>query len=327
VARPPSSGDPLVGVTLEKRYTVRGLLGEGSSARVYAAVDVKVGRQVAIKTLQPIRRGQPDAVQRLLREGRIAATILHSSICASTDAGRLPDGTPFLVLERLHGTSLAEHLRTMGSLAPAVMVDVVSQIASVLTVAHAHGIVHRDIKPANIFLVRVPGRSPLPKLLDFGSALARGDLAMDESKLTATGMVIGTPMYMAPEQVTGARDIDGRTDIYACGVLLYEGLTGQRPFLARDYDVLLLDIATNAPVPILSVCPTVDPDLAEIVMRAMARDRAHRYPSAAALLTDLSKLRQQRVDRVPSRAESWDAATGRIAKPEAWDESSETRPR
>jgi serine/threonine-protein kinase len=318
--------DPLVGTTLDGRYAVRALLGEGSAARIYAAVDTKISRNVAIKTLQPVRRGQEDAVKRLLREGRIASSVLHSSICASTDMGRLSDKkTPYLVLERLHGISLAEQLRTTGALAPAVMVDVVAHVASALTVAHAHGIVHRDIKPANLFLVRVPGRSPLPKLLDFGSALVHGELAgADESKLTATGMVIGTPMYMAPEQVTGAPDIDGRTDVYACGVLLYEGISGQRPFTAREYDVLLLEIATSAPPPLSQVCPELDTELGTIVARAMARDRSQRYPSAAALLTDLSRLRPQRTDRLPARSQNWDASTAQTVQP-PWEDV--TRPR
>jgi eukaryotic-like serine/threonine-protein kinase len=317
----------LLGTTLEKRYALRAVLGEGGSARIYDALDVKIGRPVAVKILQPLQRTQQESIQRLLREARIASTILHSSICAVTDVGRLTDGSPFLVMDRMHGSSLSEHIHNNGALSPAVMVDLVAQVASALTVAHSLGIVHRDIKPANVMLTRVPGRPPLAKLLDFGSALVRGDIAGEHSKLTHTGMVIGTPLYMAPEQVTGERDIDGRTDVYGCGVLLYEGISGRRPFAARHYDLVLLEIAKSAPPPMLSVCPDVDPAIADIVGRAMARDRAQRYPTAAALLTDLSQVPPQRQERVAGRPQNWDAPTTKTVTPSAdpWDDA--TRPR
>jgi serine/threonine-protein kinase len=140
-------------------------------------------------------------------------------------------------------------------------------------------------------------------------------------------MVIGTPIYMAPEQVTGERDIDGRTDVYGCGVLLYEGISGQRPFATRDHDVVLLEIATTSPPPLLSICRDLDPAVADIVGRAMARDRAQRYPSAASLLTDLSQLPAQRSDRVVAHPQNWDAQTTKTTSPssESWDDA--TRPR
>src|SRR5262249_36959760 len=222
-------------------------------------------------------------------EARAAGAIGHPNICEVYDLGLLDDGSPYLVMEKLVGQTLAERIAKEGPLPFDELVDVIIQVLSGLIAAHEKGIVHRDIKPENIFLARRMGLPPIIKILDFGVSkmLPEFQTSEDALDLTRTGMVMGTPYYMSPEQARGERNLDGRVDVYACGVVMYEAITGKRPFLATNYNALLLAIINTSPKGIREVRPATPPELEAIISRAMQRNRADRYPSAKDMLRAL----------------------------------------
>ncbi|MBX3222704.1 MAG: serine/threonine protein kinase [Labilithrix sp.] len=280
----------LLGQTVGGRYKIKGVLGEGGMGTVYDAEHLGLSRQVAIKVLSPSQAKKRVAVKRFQQEARAAGAIGHPNICEVYDLGLLDDGSPYLVMEKLVGQTLADRIAKEGGLPFDEVVDVVSQVLSGLVAAHEKGIVHRDIKPENIFLARRLGCPPIIKLLDFGvskmmAEFQTGDDALD---LTRTGMVMGTPYYMSPEQARGERNLDGRVDVYACGVVMYETLAGKRPFLAPNYNALLLAIINTAPRSIRDIRPATPPELEAILRRAMEKNRADRYPTAKQMLRDLA---------------------------------------
>ncbi len=280
----------LIGQTVGGRYRIKGVLGEGGMGTVYDAEHLGLSRQVAIKVLSPAQAKKKVAVKRFQQEARAAGAIGHPNICEVYDLGLLDDGSPYLVMEKLVGQTLAERISKEGGLPFEDVVEVVSQVLSGLVAAHEKGIVHRDIKPENIFLARRVGCPPIIKLLDFGVSkmmpeFQTGDDALD---LTRTGMVMGTPYYMSPEQARGERNLDGRVDVYACGVVMYEALAGRRPFLAPNYNALLLAIINTTPRSIRELRPATPPTLEAIMKRAMERNRADRYASAKEMLRDLT---------------------------------------
>jgi hypothetical protein len=195
-------------------------------------------------------------------------------------------------MEKLVGTTLADRILREGGLPFDEIADVMIQVLSGLIAAHDKGIVHRDIKPENIFLARRAGCPPIVKILDFGVSkmmpqFQGGDEQLD---LTRTGMVMGTPYYMSPEQARGERNLDGRVDVYACGVMMYEAIVGKRPFLAPNYNALLLAIINTTPKPIRDVRPATPASMEAIVVRMMAKARDDRYSSASAVLRDVQAL-------------------------------------
>ena len=252
---PPSSrravAGHLLGKTIGGKYRVRGVLGEGGMGTVFEAEHIALGRSVAVKVLHATQATKKDAVRRFQQEARAAGAIGHPNICGVIDLGTLDDGSPYLVMERLVGETLADRVAAEGGLPFEDVIDILIQVLSGLVAAHEKGIVHRDIKPENIFLTQRVGCPPLVKLLDFGVSKMTGGRAgairPEDLALTRTGMVMGTPYYMAPEQARGERDLDARVDLYACGVILYEALTGRRPFTAANYNALLMQILTATP--------------------------------------------------------------------------------
>ena len=296
----------LIGETIGGRYRVNGVLGEGGMGTVYDAEHIGLGRQVAIKVLSPSQAKKRVAVKRFQQEARAAGAIGHPNICEVYDLGLLEDGSPYLVMEKLVGTTLADRIKKEGGMPFEDVIEVLVQVLSGLVAAHDKGIVHRDIKPENIFLAQRIGSRPIIKLLDFGVSkmmpeFASGDDGLD---LTRTGMVMGTPYYMSPEQARGERNLDGRVDVYACGVVMYEALAGRRPFLAPNYNALLLAIINTAPRSIREVRPKTPPELEEIIRRSMAKNRDDRYPTAKAFLRDLSPpTESSRIPAAPSPAE------------------------
>ena len=287
-------GHALVGRTIGGKYLVRSVLGRGGMGTVYEGVNVQMGRIVALKVLHPKQVKKRESVKRFYQEARSAGAIGHPNICEVYDLGALEDGCPYLVMERLVGSTLAQHVRH--SVLPFdVAIDIMIQVLSGLVVAHEKGIVHRDLKPDNIFLTQRVGCPPIAKVLDFGvskvvssAPTATRDADLD---LTRTGMVMGTPYYMSPEQATGARDLDGRVDLYACGVILYETLTGRRPFLAANYHILLWNILKTEPPAPRDLRPDIPAALESVIARAMARDREARYASAHEFIAALAHVR------------------------------------
>jgi eukaryotic-like serine/threonine-protein kinase len=291
----PTLHGPIIG----ERYQIIGHLGAGGAAEVHEAIDLKIGRPIAIKTLRLVHRGLVDVRQRLLREGHLGARLGHPHICGVSDIGRLDDGSPYVVMERLQGRTVAEHLQRSGVLPVMVALRLAEQLVSALAVAHAEGIVHRDVKAPNVFMTEVHGLAPLAKLLDFGVALCPSALlprSLDDAQvitnLTAAGVVVGTPQYMSPEQAAGRRDLDARSDLYQVGVFLYEALTAAVPCSAPTHGEVLRKIVRGDLTPLASVDPAIPAVVIGLVDRAIATSREDRFQTAAELLDALGAVAQ-----------------------------------
>ncbi|MEI8259602.1 MAG: serine/threonine-protein kinase, partial [Deltaproteobacteria bacterium] len=271
------------GLVIDGKYRILRVLGTGGMAAVYLAEHTKIGRNVALKLLLPEFVAHPDLVQRVEREARAAGGIDHPNVVEIVDLGTTPEYGPYIAMEHLKGEDLATYTENRGNqLKDVEAADIVRQVLGALTAAHEKGVIHRDLKPENIFLALVEDDRRRVKVLDFGiSKLSEAGGAL--SSLTRTGTVMGTPQYMAPEQAAGSRDQDHRVDIYACGVVLYAVLTGALPYEAENYNLLINDILNKPPIAILSRDKRLDSDLAAIVMKAVSRSPADRYPTAKAM--------------------------------------------
>jgi serine/threonine-protein kinase len=284
-----------VGAALAGRYEILRKIGEGGMGVVFEARHAKIGKRVAVKVLLEKYLEKPDVVARLLQEARMASSIGHENIVDITDFGETDDGRTFVVMEFLEGESLAALLDREGALPAARAVHIARQVASALGAAHEKGIVHRDVKPENIFITR-RGDRDFVKVLDFGISKAMkppdDDGPASSPRLTQTGMVIGTPLYMSPEQASGEEDLDHRIDVYALGTVLYEALTGEVPFHGPNYLSIISQILSREPRPPSEVRPElgITPDLENVVLRAMAKSRDDRYPTMAELDGDLARI-------------------------------------
>jgi serine/threonine protein kinase len=283
--------------TIGGRYELGDILGHGGTATVYRATDLRLGHTVAVKVLHS---KHPTADRRMEREARVAAALRHPNVCIVTDYGRLEDRTPYLVMELLVGRSLRDLLDEAGSLDATQVHDIGEQVLSVLHVAHQRGVIHRDIKPDNLFLSDVVGRPPLVKLLDFG--IASADY---EEGLTTKGNIVGTPAYMSPEQVIGAPDIDGRSDIYSCAVVMYECLTGLAPYRADTRRALMDKILRGGAPSIASLRPDLAASAARAIDQAMRVEREPRFTNALAMLAVLD-------GRADLPEGNWEAETERF---------------
>jgi serine/threonine-protein kinase len=283
----PRTGDALaapglIGARLD-RYHVEALLGAGGFGAVYRARHVHTDAAVALKVLKPALGADAQMVERFLREAKAAAAVGNEHIVRVLDAGHDAKGTPFLALELLEGMDLQELAQREGPLAPGRIVELALQVLEGLEAAHRKGIVHRDMKPANVFVTRradgAGGEHDFVKLLDFGiSKMHReGD---PTAGLTMTGVAMGTPSYMAPEQFFDARSVDARADVYSVAAMVYELLSGRLPFEATSFPELIVKVRTETPRPLLELAPTVPPALAEAVMLGLSREPTQRWPSA-----------------------------------------------
>lgn len=261
------------GTVLEERYRIDRTLGSGGMGCVYEATHLLIEKKVAIKCLHREFLRDAQVVGRFRREARAATAIGNEHIVDVIDMGDLPDGTPYIVMELLIGESLGTRLlRDPLTIGACARVGV--QIADALAAAHDQGIVHRDLKPDNVFMVRRRDHQIFVKVLDFGISKMHDDGR--NSSLTRTGMAIGTPTYMSPEQAKGLKSVDHRTDIYALGVLLYEMLSGHLPFVADSYPMLLLRIVSEESVPVSSYRQGIPGELNDLVMQCLAKDAAAR---------------------------------------------------
>jgi len=261
------------------KYKLIDPLGEGGMGAVWIAENLSIrGAEVAVKVLHANFARDPDAVRRFRAEAEATVRIGHPSIVRVFDYGQSDDGSPYMVMERLHGESLADRLERDRSLPVAEAVEVVTAVLEALDAAHQREILHRDLKPENIFMAR-EGDVVRPKILDFGVSKFLGDDA-ERVRMTRTGALIGTPAYMSPEQARGETAIDLRSDVWAMGVILYELLTGRLPYEAANYNAMMIRIATEGHLPLTEALPDIDPVLASIAERAMARTARERYASA-----------------------------------------------
>jgi serine/threonine-protein kinase len=292
-ARPPATHDPLIGITLAGRYEILRRIGEGGMGAVYEGRHTVLGKRVAVKVLLEKFLEKTELVARLLQEARLASAIGHENIVDVTDFGTTSDGRSFVVMEFLDGESLAEVVMRDAPLPLERCLRLGRQVTSALGAAHDKGIVHRDVKPENVFLMR-RGEQDFVKVVDFGvsKAVRTRDEGADLLRLTRTGMVLGTPLYMSPEQARGGEDVDARADVWAVGVMLYECLTGEVPFRANNYLGVISQVLTQEVQPPSQLRPELGIPVAveAVVMRAMAKDREQRYQRMADLERDLERL-------------------------------------
>ena len=285
--------DPLIGSTLVDRYRLTRKIGEGGMGAVYEATHVVIDKPVAVKVLREKYVDRPEVAQRLVQEARLASSIRHEHIVDITDSGSTGDGRTFVVMELLDGQSLAELIRREGPIPEPRALEIVRQVASALGAAHARRIVHRDVKPENIFLVRKNGEDFI-KVVDFGisKSLRPGVADPDSVRLTHTGMVLGTPLYMSPEQARGDEDLDHRIDIYALGVILYECLTGEVPFRGTNYNGIIAQVANQDATPPRTLRPElrISDAIERVCLKAMAKSRDDRYATMEAFEADLRRV-------------------------------------
>jgi eukaryotic-like serine/threonine-protein kinase len=296
----PSSLKP--GEVIAGRYRIERVIASGGMGVVFAARHLDLDQLVAIKILRDKILDQGDAVARFMHEARTAARLQNEHVARVYDVGTLPSGVPFMVMEHLPGRDLEDILATNGALSVVSAVDYILQALEAVAEAHAIGIVHRDLKPANLFLVtRTDGTKQL-KVLDFGiSKPCQGDLAAPISQTSATKLV-GSPAYMSPEQVTQPNRIDGRSDIWAIGAILYELLSGSPLFLADTVGGTLAKILQGPIAPLRASRPEVPAGLERVLLRCLERLPGDRYDDVAALARDLapfaSPLSQRSVTRI-----------------------------
>ena len=299
VIDPPGEAErvtPVVpGQVLGDRYRVDEPLGAGGMGVVCRATHIGLGTPVAIKLIRPDFTADEEFVRRFLNEARRAALLRSERIARVHDVGQLATGEPFLVMELLEGLELGEYLEQHGALPTADAVNIAIQITEGLEEAHRSGIVHRDIKPANTFLVRRTDGRFAVKILDFGISK---QIVEGATTLTDARQSLGSPWYMSPEQMLDAAHVDARSDLWSLGVVLYEMLTGRRPFEGETVpEVCAKVLATSAP-PLSELRPDLAPELQAIVARCLEKDPLDRFPNAASLGAALSEYLTQGTDPV-----------------------------
>ncbi len=280
----------LVGQVVADRYHVVKKLGEGGMGQVYLAEHVKMGRRSAIKVMNPSMVHDPDAVARFNREASNASRITHPNVCAIYDFGETPEGLIYLAMEYIEGEALTDLLERDGALKVPRAVHIFRQVADALQAAHDLGIVHRDLKPDNIMLTKNKGGADVVKVVDFGIAKA---VSGDESgqKVTKTGLVVGTPEFMSPEQLSGDK-LDGRSDLYSLALVFYKMLTGQLPFKADTIQETMIKRLTDEPAKLAVTRPDLPfpAGLQEVLDNALARTPVERYQTVSKFGQDVASI-------------------------------------
>ncbi len=290
--------DPLIGEMIG-RYRVEKKIGQGGMGSVYELLQPAIHKRMALKLLHEEYASREEIVKRFFDEARAVNLIGHPSIVDITDFSHLPDGRPFIIMEFLQGESLEDYLSDKGALGEAETLDILKQICSALGAAHSKHIVHRDLKPENIFLVRHPHQPMRVKVLDFGIAKLRDKGTHGAKNETQTGVVLGTPTYMSPEQAQGnTTDADHRTDIYSLGAMLFQMLTGAPPFAGKTFASLIFKHISEAPPKVGASRPDIAPAWTTIVDTALSKSPEDRYQSMQALLDDA----QEAVPQAPLAA-------------------------
>ncbi len=286
----------LVGQIVGDRYHVLRKLGEGGMGQVYLVEHVKMQRKSALKVMNPGMVKDADAISRFNREAANASRINHPNVASVYDFGETPDGLIFLAMEFVDGPALTKVIEEQGALAPARAADIIRQAADALAVAHDMGIVHRDLKPDNIMIARTRDGADLVKVVDFGIAKAQDSGAQ---KVTKTGMVVGTPEYMSPEQLAGDK-LDGRSDIYSLGLVAFNMLTGTLPFPSDSMQETMIMRLTDKPKPLGAMKADVHwpADVQAVMDKVLERDASIRYQNA----TDFGRALVTAVDRMPATA-------------------------
>ncbi|MDI3283517.1 serine/threonine-protein kinase [Polyangium sp. 15x6] len=326
------SGLPVaIGDVLDGKYRVLRVLGKGGMGVIVAAAHVELGHRVALKFLLKSATQNEEVVARFAREARAAAMIQNEHATRVLDIGRLPSGQPYMVLELLEGSDLGAYVTRNGPLPIDDAVTYVLEACEAIAEAHSLGIVHRDLKPDNLFLARRPDGSRTVKVLDFGIS----KLSVDNDRaserggpLTTTSAVIGSPMYMSPEQLRATRDADPRSDIWSIGVTLYELIAGEGPFPWQSLPELCAAILKDPPMPLKERLPDVPPGLDAAVLRCLQKNPADRYANIGELAVALSPFGKpgaiassERAVRLLSRGSSADRFSSTRALHQASDAS------
>ena len=287
----PAGGAPAappvrIGEILAGKYRVERVLGVGAMGIVVAATHVDLHEVRAIKLMLPSMLGDREGVERFLREARAVSKLRSRHVATVFDVGRLDTGAPYIVMEHLEGADLKSLIERRGVLAPGEAAAYVSEACEALAEAHAAGIIHRDIKPANLFLATRRDGPPTIKVLDFG--IAKMAASAGAMEMTSTREVLGTPLYMAPEQMRAMRNADARSDVWSLGVILYRALTGKLPFDGQTLTELCMAVLTETPARPSDLRPDLPPGLDAVVLGCLEKDPARRIGSAAELATALA---------------------------------------
>jgi serine/threonine-protein kinase len=275
------------GSVIAGKYELTRPLGEGGMGAVWEARNLRTQRSFALKLVHGDADLLPELRERMLREASVAGRLEHPNVIEVYDVGETDAGDPFLVMELLRGETLAELLDRRGALDQIRAAAIGAEVSSALQAAHGAGVIHRDLKPANVFLHQDAARGRVVKVLDFGVSKLTGS---ESTSATVTGAPIGTPAYMSPEQARGKREIDGRTDLWAVGVMLFEMVAGRLPFAGETAYAVVGEVLHAAIPRLSSVVPSVSPELDAIVARCLDRDPARRFASATELRAALQTL-------------------------------------
>jgi len=315
----------LVGTALDGQYQIEAVLGKGGMGAVYRARHILLGDRVAIKVLPPEMRSNTEWLRRFQREGQAARRFRHPNAVTVYDLRTSADGTIYLVMEYVEGSTLDAELRKHGRFSAVEALAVLTPVMSVLNAAHAMGVVHRDLKPENIMIgTGTTGGEPVVKLLDLGIAKLRevaGAEKTGTTALTIAGQMLGTPYYMSPEQWgelprDGNSDIDGRADIYSLGIVFYELIAGARPFKGLTLSELRREHVSVVPTPLHDVLPTVPEGFSRAIARSIAKDRDERQATAGELEKELlAALAAEGISASPTIASVVSSSPAGIAGP------------
>ena len=281
---PVREGDVLAG-----KYRVEKVLGQGGMGIVVAAKHLELRQRVALKFLLPAALESVEHTERFMREAQAAVRLKSEHVAKVLDIGRLDDGGPYIVMEYLDGSDLWHVLQAKGPLAVGEATGHVLQACEALAEAHALGIIHRDLKPQNLFLIQRPDGQPCVKVLDFGISKMLSTASQPPLTLTRTSTIIGSPLYMAPEQMRSAKGANERSDIWSLGVILYELLTGRTPFMAETMPDLVFKVAQDPVIPPRELRPEIPETLSAGIVRCLERDQTKRFVNVAELAAVLEK--------------------------------------
>ena len=289
------------GQILAGKFRIERILGQGGMGVVVAATHIQLDERVALKFLLPEALSNPEAVARFAREARAAVKIKSEHVARVSDVGTLESGSPYMVMEYLDGQDLADWVRSSGAMRPVDAVEFVLQACEAIAEAHALGIVHRDLKPANLFVTRRVDGSPCVKVLDFGISKLTTPGSTSDMGMTRTSTVMGSPLYMSPEQMSSTRSVDARTDIWALGIILYEVLSGRVPFEAETMPQLCGMILQDPPRSLRELRPDAPPGLEAVIFRCLEKNRDARFSSVAELAAALAPFGSAQAQRSAER--------------------------